>query len=301
MNVATTKNTIRLGGSVDEIRFFYSGKNIKLVVEHRGPEDAPMLLLLPALSTVSSRGEWRNFADSIQDKYQIISFDWPGFGDSDRPKLKYNIDILRSALSAIFDYLKQYKQENLTVMAAGHSACVVLSLADDYSEKWEQLILVAPTWRGPLPSMSSWHPKYFGWLRQIVSCPIIGPILYYINTSRGILKYMLRRHVWCDIELLTPKEIHEQQKLSRQPGARFASVSFVSGGFDPSGERSWWLKKIRHLRCRLQVVVAMEAPARSKREMQILAEHAQQFLQINGRLGLHQEFGKILSSKIFSS
>ncbi len=301
MNVATTKKTNRLGGSVDEIRFFYSGKNIKLVVEHRGPEYAPMLLLLPALSTVSSRGEWRNFADSIQDKYQIISFDWPGFGDSDRPKLKYNIDILRSALSAIFDYLKQYKQENLTVMAAGHSACVVLSLADDYSEKWEQLILVAPTWRGPLPSMSSWHPKYFGWLRQIVSCPIIGPILYYINTSRAILKYMLRRHVWFNIELLTPTEIHEQQKLSRQPGARFASVSFVSGGFDPSEERSWWLKKIRHLRCRLQVVVAMQAPARSKREMEILAEHAQQFLQINGRLGLHQEFGKILSSKIFSN
>ena len=301
MNFAETKQKVRLRGSSEVIQFLSSGRKIRLTVEHRGPKDAPMLLLLPALSTVSSRGEWLNFADSIQDKYHIISFDWPGFGDSNRPRMQYNIEILCSALSVILEYLKQYNHDKLTVIAAGHSASVALSLATGYSEEWEQLILIAPTWRGPLPSMSGWHPKYFAWLRWIVSLPIIGPILYYINTSQGILKYMLRRHVWRDIKLLTTKEILEQQKLSRQPGARFASISFVSGGFDPSGERSWWLEQVRQLKCKLHVVVATEAPARSKKEMQILAEHAQKYSQINGRLGLHQEFGSILPNKVLCS
>ena len=48
-------------------------------------------------------------------------------------------------------------------------------------------------------------------------------------------------------------------------------------------------------------MVATEAPARSKKEMQILAEHAQKYSQINGRLGLHQEFGSILPNKVLCS
>ena len=290
-----------LGGSLERLKFSYANRELGLVIERRGPVNGPLWLLLPALSTVSSRGEWSNFANSIDPKFHLVSFDWPGFGDSDRPKINYNNGFLQLALSEVLKYLKQFNQEKITIVAAGHSACVALGLASDYSEQWQKLILVAPTWRGPLPTMTGWRPKHFSWLRQLVSLPIVGSILYYLNTSRVVLRFMLRRHVWVNANLLRSERISEQQKLSRRTDARFASVAFVSGGFDPAEHRSWWFGQVKRLGCPMHVVLAMEAPPRSKKEMRLLADHAQKITKINGRLGLHQEFGHLLSEQILAT
>ena len=291
----------RLGGTVDGLKLVSAGREIQIVIERRGPASAPMWLLLPALSTVSSRSEWKAFAESIGEQCQLVSFDWPGFGDSDRPPIRYDATLLRQALQAVLNHLKHDRQEPITLVAAGHSASIALGLASDCSKQWKQLVLVAPTWRGPLPTMTRWHPKHFGWVRQLVRTPLIGPLLYRLNTSRAILKLMLRRHVWVDRNLLTPTRVREQQRLSRQRGSRFASVSFVSGGLDPAGDRNWWLEQAKQLHCPWHVVLAMEAPPRSSHEMELLAEHADKVSRINGRLGLHQEFGADLSEQLLSA
>ena len=187
------------------------------------------------------------------------------------------------------------------MVAVGHSASAALSLAEERSMQWNRLVLVAPTWRGPLPTMTGWAPEQFNWLRQLVSLPVLGSILYRLNTSRAILKMMLRRHVWVSPEMLSPKNIREQQLLSRKKGARYASVSFVSGGFDPGENRNWWLEQAKLLRCPLHVVLATEAPPRSKEEMACLAELADEVSEIKGRLGLHQEYGEALAEWMVSA
>jgi pimeloyl-ACP methyl ester carboxylesterase len=241
-------------------------------------------------------------AEAVADQRQLVSFDWPGFGDSDRPAMPYDAALLRSALQAVLSYLRTTTRQRPTVIAAGHSASVALGLAAEWSGLWQELVLVAPTWRGPLPTMTGWPSQRFGWLRRLVAAPWIGPALYRLNTSRAVLGLMLRRHVWVDPALLTPARIREQQLLARRPGARFASVAFVSGGLDPSTEQGWWLEQARLLQCPLQVVVASESPPRSKKEMEALAwEAADQLSVIPGRLGLHQEFGALLARQLVES
>ena len=112
---------------------------------------------------------------------------------------------------------------------------------------------------------------------------------------------MLRRHVWVQTNWLTNERLLELQKISRRAGSRFASAAFVTGGLDPAGDRSWWLRQIKKLQCTVHVVIAKQAPPRSRREMELLADHAQQISEINGRLGLHQEFGAMLSEQLISS
>ena len=225
-----------------------------------------------------------------------------GFGDSDRPAMPYDAALLRSALRAVLSYLRTTTRQRPTVIAAGHSASVALGLASEWSGLWQELVLVAPTWRGPLPTMTGWPSQRFGWLRRLVAAPWIGPALYRLNTSRAVLGLMLRRHVWVAPALLTPARIREQQRLSRRPGARFASAAFVSGGLDPAGDRAWWLQQARLLQCPLQVVLASEAPPRSKTEMEALGwEAADQLSVIPGRLGLHQEFGALLARQLVES
>ena len=128
--------------------------------------------------------------------------------------------------------------------------------------------------------------------------PLVGPLLYRLNTSRPILKLMLRRHVWVNRDLLTPQRLREQQRISRQPGARFASVAFVTGGLDAASDSRWWLAQIQKLHCPLHVVLANEAPPRSRQEMLTLADKADRVSYIDGRLGLHEEFGQKLAQNI---
>ena len=294
--------TPQLEGTLETLQMDLAGRQLRLVLERRGPQGAPLWLLLPALSTVSSRGEWTALAEAVGDQRQLVSFDWPGFGDSDRPAITYDAALLRSALRAVLSYLRTTTRQRPTVIAAGHSASVALGLAAEWSGLWHELVLVAPTWRGPLPTMTGWPSRRFGWLRQLVASPFIGPVLYRLNTSRPVLRLMLRRHVWVAPALLTPARIREQQLLARRSGARFASVAFVSGGLDPADDRAWWLQQARLLQCPLQVVLATEAPPRSKTEMEALGwEAADQLSVIPGRLGFHQEFGALLARQLLES
>ena len=73
--------------SLEHLDITLSGKTVRLALERHGPNNAELWLLLPALSTVSSRSEWRPFAAAIGSRYQLLSFDWPGFGDSDMAKV----------------------------------------------------------------------------------------------------------------------------------------------------------------------------------------------------------------------
>lgn len=290
--------TPAFGGSVERLQLDLAGARLGIVLERSGPRTAPLWLLLPALSTVSSRSEWKPLAEAVGDQSQLASLDWPGFGESDRPAIRYDASLLRSALRAVLTYLHTIHPGRITVVAAGHSASIALGLAAEWSGHWRSLVAVAPTWRGPLPTMTGWPPQQFSWLRRLVAAPLIGPALYRLNTSRAVLELMLRRHVWVAPQLLTPHRIREQQLLSRRPGARFASAAFVSGGLDPAEERAWWLEHAQLLQCPLHVVLAGEAPPRSSLEMELLAEAADQVTTLPGRLGLHQEFGAVLAQRL---
>lgn len=290
--------TLQSQTEAEELEISLAGKKVRLALERRGSEPNEIWLLLPALSTVSSQSEWDTLADNIDRKAQLLSFDWPGFGESDRPAINYDASTLSIALNAVLDYLVSNGTTQINVMAAGHSASIALGLAEERSKQWKQLVLVAPTWRGPLPTMTGWNPERFHWLRQLVSLPVIGSLLYRLNTSRAVLKLMLSRHVWVNPEMLSPAQVREQQRLSRRKGARFASVSFVSGGFDPATHSDWWLDKAEKLHCPLHVVLAEQAPPRSKGEMRELASKADRVSVIKGRLGLHQEFGAELAALI---
>ena len=90
----------------------------------------PAWLLLPALSTISSRQEWQPFCDAIPDgpgepseRPRLISLDWPGFGESDRPRLPYDAELLALFLA---DVRREVCPTDCGLIAAGHAAGIAL-------------------------------------------------------------------------------------------------------------------------------------------------------------------------------
>ena len=133
--------TVETRSSSEYLYITLASKEVRLTIEKLGNNTKEIWLLLPALSTVSSRSEWYPLAESIGQKAQLISFDWPGFGDSDRPKIKYDASTLSAVLRAVLDNLESRGIDQIRLIAAGHSASIALSIAKEHSHQWKQLVL----------------------------------------------------------------------------------------------------------------------------------------------------------------
>jgi hypothetical protein len=280
-------------------RWSHGGRDIAIALSDSGG-DGPAWLLLPALSTISSRSEWTPFCEAIAGRPhpsslqppRLIRLDWPGFGASERPRLPYDAELLARFLAEV---RRDICPADCGLIAAGHAASIALFAAERHGLEFREWNLVAPTWRGPLPTMAGRRRRSFVAIRSLVEAPLLGPLLYRLNTSKGMLGWMSRRHVDVTGPGLSPEGLAARQRISRQPGARFASAAFVTGGLDPYDNPGGWLAAARALHNPLTVVIADQAPPKSLAEMRALASVANRVVHLPGRLGAHQECGEELA------
>src|SRR5262245_30950887 len=176
-----------------EITWTWAGKTIEIGVERTG--SGPMLLLLPALSSISTHKEMWPLQMRLASAYATISVDWPGFGDRARPA----VDWRPEAYVAFLEYLVTHiVPQPFATCAAGHAAAYVLAQAAAAPGSMGRLCLIAPTWRGPLPTMTGKPKGAFEWLVRAVDHPLLGPVLYKINVNRFMIRMMGRGHVYTD-------------------------------------------------------------------------------------------------------
>ena len=281
-------------------RWNEGGRDVEIAIRDSGGP-GPAWLLLPALSTISSRSEWEPFCEALLESHQqsrsaaprLIRVDWPGFGDSDRPHLPYDAALLACFLS---DFRNEVCPADCGLIAAGHAAGIALLASERHGLAFRDWVLVAPTWRGPLLTMAGRRSRAFTAIRCLVEAPLLGPVLYRLNTTKAMLGWMSRRHVDVAGPGLSPEGLAARQRISRHPGARFASAAFVTGGLDPYDTPEGWLAAARALPSPLTVVIADQSPPKSMAEMQALAAVADRTLHLPGRLGAHQEYGGQLAA-----
>ncbi|QSJ20207.1 alpha/beta hydrolase [Nostoc sp. UHCC 0702] len=284
-NLLSTSATVGFGGVVQEYLWNWENQQLRVVYETLG-KGSP-LLLLPAFSSVSMRSEMGELAKLLAPHFQVVAVDWPGFGESSRPSLNYRPEIYQQFLS---DFIKAVFNSAITVVAAGHAASYVLQVAVKQPTIFERILLLAPTWRGPLPTMGA-TPEIAGMVRGLVRSPIIGQALYKLNTVPSFLSFMYRRHVFADAAKITPSFIEQKWQTTQQPGARFASAAFVTGNLDVVREQSDFLALVRSLSVPLMVVIGESSPAKSREEMNAIAALPKvKSVVIPGSLGLHEEY-----------
>jgi hypothetical protein len=221
----------------------WRGVDICVGSEARGT--GPKLLLLPALSSISTRQEMRELQQRLAASYATMCADWPGFGDAARPQ----VDWTPAAYSAFLSFLlTAVMPRPYAIIAAGHGATYALELAPIAPQA--KLVLLAPTWRGPLPTVLGGQRPFFERLCHLVDLPVVGPLLYRLNVNRLVLRHMAVGHVYSDPAFLNGSRLREKLAVTRAPGARFASVRFVTGRLDPIADRGVFLDLARRGRGR---------------------------------------------------
>jgi pimeloyl-ACP methyl ester carboxylesterase len=269
----------------------WRGAPVSVGYELSGPAGAEPILMLPTLSTVSTRDELKALARRLQTRRCIIA-DWPGFGDTARPRLDYDRDLLRSFLEALVKHLHELlKKPPFAVIACGHAAGYAIDLQARQPGTFTPLVLIAPTWRGPLPTMMGGRKPIQARIRRLIHAPVIGEVIYRLNVSRPIVRMMYRRHVFADPGFLSDSLLAERMRVARRPGARFASACFVTGALDPFDDRDAFLATAGRIQSPMLMLWGSDTPPRSRAEMAALAAlpGIESRLLERGTLGMAEE------------
>jgi pimeloyl-ACP methyl ester carboxylesterase len=251
--------------------------------------DGPSVVLLPSLSSISTRAEMRPLLDRLAPQFRVSSVDWPGFGDRARAPADWSPQIL----SAFLDwFLSEIARPPHAIVAAGHAATYALYQNNLRPGTIKRLVLIAPTWRGPLPTMMGGQRAWFARIRSAVDNRAVGPLLYRVNVSRFVIAKMASGHVYEDAAWLSADRLAAKLAVTRTPGARHASVRFVSGALDRVDSRTAFLDLVQRAEVPILVIYGEQTPPKSRAEMQALA--AFRNIRIarleRGKLAVHEEF-----------
>ena len=140
-----TQPNSSIGGTKNFYQWDFLDKQYRVVYETVGAGNP--VLLLPAFSTVSSRTEMKGIANLLATHYEVTVLDWLGFGESQCPPVDYNPALFHQLLE---DFVKSIFNSPIILIAAGHASGYALKFAQDNPEMVSKLILIAPTWQGPL-------------------------------------------------------------------------------------------------------------------------------------------------------
>lgn len=285
MTTTLMPKSAQIGGTVHTFQWQWQDQSFAIAYETRG--SGSPVLLLPTFSTVSTRGEMQGIAEQLALHFQVVAMDWLGFGQSDRPALNYQPSLYRQLLQ---DFLQSLFDQSITVVAAGHAAGYAMQVAQQTPCPWSKLVLVAPTWKGPLRVMGVPTPVRDA-VRELVRSPGIGEALYTLNTAPAFLRFMYRQHVYVDANKLTTEFMQQKYDITQKPGARYAPAAFVTGTLDPMQSHDEFLQIGQSLSVPTLIAIGEQSPRQSKAEMEALAElPGIQSDRLSGSLGLHEEY-----------
>jgi pimeloyl-ACP methyl ester carboxylesterase len=278
-----------------ELRWNWEGQTIPLGLDEAG--EGPTALLLPALSSISTRGEMQPLLERLQHGHRVVTVDWPGFGDRPRPKLAYTPAMLQAFLDWL---LTDIVPRPALLVAAGHASAYALDHLARHPGTIGRLVLVAPTWRGPFPTMMGGERPWFARIRAAVDVPVLGPALYALNLSGPVIRKMVVGHVYSDPAWLTPERMAAKRAVTSAVGARHASVRFVTGGLDRVASRDAFLALADKAAVPTLVVHGAETPPKSRAEMEALAARPgiESVRLPHGKLSLHEEFPDAVAAAI---
>jgi pimeloyl-ACP methyl ester carboxylesterase len=273
--------------TLDKIEWAHQGYSVRIGMTWHG--QGLSVLMLPALSSISTRMEMWPLQERLGPWFTTLAIDWVGFGDRPRPPLRWSPEIYRSFLAYL---LKEVVPRPFATIAAGHAAAYCLDAAAARPRSTGRLCLIAPTWRGPLPTMMGRKLPMFAQISRMVDWPVIGDLLYRLNVNRFMVRKMALGHVYAESSSLSEARFEEKLAVTRASGARHSSVRFVAGELDPMATREAFLTAAQQVNDPIMVVYGAETPPRSRAEMEALAGVPNVVATVvpRAKLAVHEEF-----------
>ncbi|AZH25038.1 alpha/beta fold hydrolase [Haloplanus aerogenes] len=203
--------------ALDATERTYRWRGMDVAYAELGDAADPTLVCFHGINAAGSSGEFREVVDALAETHHVVVPDYPGFGRSDRPPLRYSAALYEDFVA---DFLAEY--ESPAVVASSLSAAYVARAADDRRVTLDSLLTICPTTvAGPAP------PKT--WLRELLRAPVVGTALFDALVSKPSIRYFNADHAYANPAAVSDDWTDYQWRTTHQPNARFAVASFVAG------------------------------------------------------------------------
>ncbi|EGD82521.1 hypothetical protein PTSG_03171 [Salpingoeca rosetta] len=274
----------------------------------------PVLFIAPP-SFVSSRTIFFPMAEASFSNFGVTEVPSYGLNKQTLRPTHYNTQLIDSGLTTMPPSTK-----GVAVVATGHAAITALRTAQQNPELFSCLVLLNPTFRGPLPTVK-FDLESKGKTREsmlldyassaiwkLYQLPYVGDAIHNMFTSREHIKKQLHSHVFENPEAITDDVITRNQAFAKE-GPILGKCAFLVGKADPVASRDELAALLRG-GCRVPTLVVMGygAPETSRADLQPLHEAVAagdsklRVVETRGALRSYEEFpldiGSIVKSFI---
>ncbi|MFC4453336.1 alpha/beta hydrolase [Deinococcus sonorensis] len=181
------------------------------------------LLLLHSVNAAASAYEMRPIFLAYRGSRPVYALEWPGFGSSARPDVRYTPELMTRALQQMLDVIGQ--DVDVVALSLGSEFAARAALADP---RIHTLALISPTGMGRAEGGSqqaagSAQPDR---LYRNLSNPLWAGALYSLIASGPSIRYFLSG----SFEGQPDQGLVDYSYVSaHQPGARYAPLYFIGG------------------------------------------------------------------------
>ncbi len=156
----------------------------------------PYLFILHGLRADTSRN--LSLIKLLQDKYNVISIDLPGFGKSRNSSWKLiqenYIEYCSSLLNEIFEQLEIEETKNLILVGISNGSNIILDyLINNQNMEFKKIVLFAPVYSNKLLSMPIWYKTFvYAFSRYLSKDKFISKTVQAIVSSDKIFNFIAK-------------------------------------------------------------------------------------------------------------
>ncbi len=176
----------------EEARIPFPGGDLACAVSGRGPP----FLLIHSVNAAASRAEMDALASRLSRRFRVYNLDLPGFGASERPKLRYDVGRFVAAVEAAAGHvLAAERADALHAAALSLGAEFLARAALGDQSRFRSLTLISPTGFQPGAESLTGPPGATlerRWLSALLATPA-GPLVYRALTREASIRFFLRR------------------------------------------------------------------------------------------------------------
>lgn len=193
--------------------------------------DGPPMLLVHSINAAASAAEVRPLYERYAATHTVYAIDLPGYGFSPREDRVYSPRLMTDALHTAVRHIRALSGGARVDGVAVSLGCEYLArAAAERPDDWRTVALVSPTGlNGRTPRRGEpCSTRAVPGLYATLSAPLWADWLFRQLTRPGVIRYFLER-TWGGRNIDETMWAYDVL-TTRQPGARFAPLYFLSGG-----------------------------------------------------------------------
>lgn len=209
-----------------ENRYFRSRQGIVFYKEAGQSQEGKLpVVFVHGIGAGNTGYEWLKNFGPVSEQYKSYAYDLLGFGNSDRPAIKYTAEVYIKQLT---EFLDEVVKQPAYLVASSLAASYAVQVAYRRPELVHKLVLSSPTGINRVAGNQGVQilPPY---LYFLLRTPVIGRSIYSAIASRKYIRSYMENQMFYDKGQVTDEMVEQYYVASHQPGAEYAAFSFFTG------------------------------------------------------------------------